>query len=228
VAASCGTVRSLTPWRGEPEHPEVNLAFTLQNNLVILESVSVDGRAGRFLFGSATPQTVLDPKSRRVEGTHSLQLSTRDAVRFTPAAVDLHGVADGIIGADIWRNRSVSIDYYAGLVTYQKEGIHPELMTTFRFIAEPAVQLSVDGETITAIVDTTSPDTLVLPRAAGAPTRKTARIALAGVDFGSVDVRYADVSAPRIGNRLLANFLISIDYGHRVVGLWRDPRVRGA
>src|SRR5207237_1283479 len=128
LAASCGMVRSMTPWRSEPEHPEVNLAFTLEKNLVVLQSVSVDGRAGRFLLGSATRQTVLDPKRRAVAGTHTLQLSTREAVQFIPAPGDLGGIADGIVGVDIWRNRAISIDYFAGLVTYQKEGIHRELM----------------------------------------------------------------------------------------------------
>jgi len=225
LVASCGTVRSLTPWRGEPDHPEVNLAFTLEKNLVVLQSVSVDGRPGRFLFGSATRQTVLDPKRRPTAGTHTLQLSTREAIKFTPAAIDLGGVAEGIIGVDVFRGKSVSIDYYAGLVTYQKEGIHRELMTVFSYAAEPALQLSVGGETITAIVDTTSPDTLVLPRN-GRTQRATQRITMAGVDFGEIDVRYADVASPRVGNRLLSRFLISIDYGRRVVGLWRDPRQR--
>jgi hypothetical protein len=84
------------------------------------------------------------------------------------------------------------------------------------------VQLSVDGETIDAIVDTTSPDTLTLPSRRA--SRAKARITLAGADFGEVDVRYADVAAPHIGNRLLSHFLVSIDYGRRIVGLWRDPR----
>jgi hypothetical protein len=222
VAASCGTVRSLAPWRSQPEHPEVNLAFTLEKNLVVMQSVSVDGKRGRFLFGSATPQTVFDPKLRAVAGPHALQLSTRDAVRFTPVSADMHGIADGIIGADVWGSNAVSIDYFAGLVTYQKDGIRPELMTVYPFTAEPVVQLSVDGETIDAIVDTTSPDTLTLP--SRHPSRAKARITLAGADFGQVDVKYADVAAPRIGNRLLSHFLISIDYGRRVIGLWRDPR----
>jgi hypothetical protein len=214
----------MRPWRTQPEHPEVNLAFTLEKNLVVMQSVSVDGRRGRFLFGSATPQTVFDPKLRAIAGPHALQLSTREAVRFTPASADMHGIADGIIGADVWGNHAVSIDYFAGLVTYQKDGIRPELMTIYPFTSEPVVQLSLDGETIDAIVDTTSPDTLTLPRGLHATARRKARITLAGADFGDVDVRYADVAAPRIGNRLLSHFLVSIDYGRRIVALWRDPR----
>jgi hypothetical protein len=39
-----------------------------------------------------------------------------------------------------------------------------------------------------------------------------------------VDIRRADVAAPHVGNRILSKFLVTIDYGRREVGLWRDPR----
>jgi hypothetical protein len=220
LAASCGSV---LPWSKQPVADEVNLAFTLQNNLVILQSVTVDGRPGRFLFGSATPQTLLDPAVRPVGGAHVAQLSTRDAIPFTPAAASLRGIADGIIGVDIFGKRGVSIDYHAGLVTYQKSGIHRELMTMYRFTAAPAIQVLVDGRAIPAIVDSTSPDTLTLP-GSGA-RRGTARVAIAGTDFGATDVGYANVSEAHVGNRLLSKFLVSIDYGAKQVGLFRDPRV---
>ena len=44
-------------------------------------------------------------------------------------------------------------------------------------------------------------------------------------DFGDVEVLAADVTAARVGNRLLSRFLVSIDYGKHQVGLWRDPRI---
>jgi hypothetical protein len=50
-------------------------------------------------------------------------------------------------------------------------------------------------------------------------------VSIAGTDFGPTDVRYANVAHPRVGNRLLSRFLVSIDYGKRIVGLWRDPRI---
>jgi hypothetical protein len=48
---------------------------------------------------------------------------------------------------------------------------------------------------------------------------------IAGTDFGNVDIALGDVSSARAGNRLLSKFLVSIDYGQREVGLWRDPRI---
>ena len=221
-AASCSI--SL-PWRDEPIGQEVNVAFTLQNNLLFLPSATIDGRPGRFLFGSAEPQTILDPKFAQNAPTHSLQLNARQSLRMSPVVLDLHGVGDGIIGADVWGGHAVTIDYRAGLITYQKQGIFPADMVLYDFSAAPMINVVIDGKKTPAIVDTTSPDTLVLPRGGAAAGRRNARVQIADTDFGSVNVQLADVSEPHVGNRLLSRFLISIDYGRRQVGLWRDPRI---
>ena len=227
LLASC----SITlPWAREPVGEEVNLSFVIRNNLLFLPSATVDGRDGQFLFGTADARTALDPRFAAAlprlprSGERTLQLNEKESLRFTPVEIDLHKVADGIIGADVWGNRAISIDYTSGLLTYQKEGIHPELMTIYRFTAEPRVNVIVDGATIPAIVDTASPDTLILPRGTAAAGRSHARIQLAGTDLGDLDVKLADVTDARIGNRILSKFLVTVDYGKREVGLWRDPR----
>jgi hypothetical protein len=216
---------SALPWHNEPTGSEVNLAFVVKNNLLYLPTATIDGRTGRFLFGSAEPRTILDTQFAR-PGDHSLQLNTRQSVRFQPVFVDLHGVGDGIVGADVWDGHAVTVDYRAGLVTFQREGIHPELMILYNYDdIVPMINVIIDGRRTAAVVDTTSPDTLVLPRVNAAGDRRSARVEIAGTDFGDVDVRLADVSVPRVGNRLLSKFLVSIDYGRRQVGLWRDPRI---
>ncbi len=215
------------PWRDEPIGQEVNLVFVIKNNLLYLPSATIDGHAGQFLFGSAEQRTVLDTKfAKTVDGTaHSLQLNKRESLGFAPVIVDLHGVGDGIVGADVWGGHAVTIDYRAGLLTYQKEGIHPELMTVYTFADVPMINVIIDGRRTPAVVDTSSPDTLVLPRAGAPAARRAARVQIAGTDFGNVEVQLADVASPRVGNRLLSRFLVSIDYGRRQVGLWRDPRI---
>lgn len=203
---------------------EVNLAFTLERNLIELDSVRLDNRSGRFLLGSAAPRTVVDPRFPLHSLTrHALQIGEKQTVRISPTPGDLHGVADAIIGADAWNNRAISIDYRAGLVTFQKEGIHPGAMDIFRYEAEPRINVIVDGRSISAIVDTTSPDTLVLPGPVN--ERRNASVVIGRTDFGTVGVQYANVTQARVGNRLLSRFLVTIDYGRRVVGLWRDPRI---
>lgn len=214
--------RSVTPWHNEPIGNEINLSFTVQNNLLFLSSARVDGREGRYFLGTAHARSVLDP-AFGASGTHEVQFGEKESSRITPAMLDLGGVGDAIIGADAWGRYAVTVDYVSGLVTVQKEGIHPAEMTLYRYRAEPAVNIFVDGRQIAAVVDTASPDTLVLP---GANGRAHAHLRVGGVDFGTVDIRYGDVTRPRLGNRVLSKFLVTVDYGRQMVGLWRDPRTR--
>src|SRR5690242_2745812 len=210
------------PWRNEPIGDEVNVAFIIKNNLLFLPSTTIDGHPGRFILGSANPQTVLD--SKFAQTAHALQLNERQSLPLTPAVDDLHGVADAIIGADVWGRDAITIDYHAGLVTLQKYGIKADMMTLFTYAGAPMIDVIVDGRTIPVVVDTASPDTLTLRSAGTTAGRRSAHVQIAGTDFGEVDVAYADVTTPRVGNRLLSRFLVSIDYGRRRVGLWRDPR----
>lgn len=218
LAASCAR---FTPWRKEVPNEEVNLSFTIERNLIALPAtLRIDNHPGRFILGTAARQTVLD-SSFPARGRR-LQIQEKESLALSPVRVDLQGVADAIVGSDAWRNQSISIDYRLGLVTYQKTGIERSQMQTFRFRDEPSIWVHVNGRRIAAVVDTTSPDTLVLPGTAG---RGTVGVVVAGTDFGATDVQFANVTRARIGNRLLSRFLVSIDYGRRVVGLWRDPRI---
>jgi hypothetical protein len=221
-AAACS---SALPWHDEPIGSEVNITFVVRNNLLFLNGASIDGRPGRFLIGTSQVRTIVDPKFSAGGGPHSLQLNQRESLRFSPVAVDLHGVADGIVGTDVWGAHGITIDYRTGVLTFQREGIHPDLMIVYKFVNDPMINIAVDDRIISAIVDTTSPDTLILPRNTAASERRTAHIQIADTDFGNIDIRTGDVAAPRVGNRLLSRFLLSIDYGRRQVGLWRDPRI---
>ncbi len=217
IATACAA----RPWQKEPATPEVNLAFKLERNLVELQTVRLNNRAGRFLLGTAAPRTVIDPRFAG-RGPHVLQLTEKEALRLSPARLDLGGVADAIIGIEPWHGRAISIDYRSGLVTYQKEGIYTGYMKVFHYADAPMIDVNVDGRDVAAIVDTTSPDTIVLPRAQRG--RGTAHITIGDTDFGTIDVGYANITQARVGNRLLSRFLVTIDYGKHVVGLWHDSR----
>lgn len=219
----CASCSLNVPWRDERVRDEVNLAFTLENNLVNLTpTLRIDNRPGRFILGTAAPQTVVDNAFPLGAWRHTLQIQEKESLRISPERVDLRGVADAIIGADAWNGRSISIDYMSGLVTYQKSGIERSGMQVYRFRNEPVIDVKVDDRDLTAIVDTSNPDTLILP---GEHGRGTVRVQIAGFDFGPTEVQFANVAQPRVGNRLLSRFLVSIDYGRREVGLWRDPRI---
>jgi hypothetical protein len=218
---------SSEPWRHEEPGNEVNVAFTLQNNLLFLQSTTVNRQPGRIFFASAAPQSVVDPAyaARIGQPMYELRLNERATIPFSPVLLDLHGVADALIGSDVWGSHAVTIDYRSGLLTYQKDGIHSDYMAIYRFDAAPSVVATIDGRDTRVVVDTALPDTIVMPRGASAAGRRAAHVVIAGTDFGNVDIALGDVSSPRVGNRLLSKFLVSIDYGRREVGLWRDPRI---
>jgi hypothetical protein len=226
LAATAFSCAGMMPWADEPVGDEVNMAFTIENNLLFLPSTTIDGRSGRYFLGSASAHSVLDPTlaSQSLSRTHTFALNSKESIRFTPVVLDLGGTGDAILGSDVWGKAAVTIDYRAGLVTYQKSGIHPEEMKLFAFQAEPTVLVNVNGRDISAIVDTAIPDTLILP-AGTRSGRGKARVTIAGTPLGEVDVRFAATPRARIGNRLLSKFLVTIDYGKRQVGLWRDPRI---
>ena len=212
-----------TPWSRDDRH-EVNLSFTLQNNLIYLPGVAINARHGRYFFGSAHVRTVLDPSlvAALPSRTYRVNLSEKEARDIDPISLDLAGVGEAILGADLWPRDAVTVDYRSGLVTYQRRWIQPAYMTMFHFDGEPSIVATVDGREIPVVVDSALPDTLVLPGSGG---RTTASVTVAGTDFGTVDVARAAVPRARIGNRLLSRFLITIDYRGRRVGLWRDPRI---
>ena len=221
LAVSCSRV---LPWGREPKETDVSLAFTLEKNLVRLDTVSIDGHPGEYLLGTAAPRTVVDTQfPLAAGGRHVLQLRDRETLELQPYRLDLQGVADAIIGAETWGGHAVTVDYHSGLVTYQRQGIRPGFMTIFHYEVAPKIYVNVDGVDIAALVDTTSPDTVVLP--AEREGRSPARVIVAGTDFGSLDVRYDGTSEARVGNRILSRFMVTVDYGRRVVGLWRDPRI---
>lgn len=215
------------PWKDEAPANEVNLAFTIENNLLFLTTAQINHQHGRMFFGSAHARSIVDPSFAGKVGSaqYTFQMNERDSLSFTPLVTPLGGLGDALIGADVWGGHAVTIDYRVGLLTYQKDGIHPAYMTLYRFDAQPMIFAEVDGRPVPAVLDTALPDTLVLPRGDSASGRRKSRVTIAGTDFGEVDIALAEVSEARVGNRLLSKFLISVDYGRHEVGLWRDPRI---
>jgi hypothetical protein len=212
------------PWHDEPVGSEVNLSFTLEKNLIRLSSVRIDNHEGRFILGTATPESIVDstfplPKAK----AHRLSLGEKEIVRIKPVRTSLGGVADAIVGAEVWGAHAITIDYRSGLVSFQKEPVDAGTMSVFQFQDVPMINVIVDGREIPAVVDTTSPDTVVMP--SDNHRRANQHVLIGNTDLGLQDVRYASIEKARVGNRVLSKFLVTIDYGKKMVALWRDPRV---
>lgn len=219
------------PWNARVDD-ELNLAISFRNNQLVIPSTTIDSREGKFILGSATPELLLSPRfieenqlrpRRRVR----VRLAEKQAISVAPFTADLKESADGVLGISVWRNGSISIDYNNGLLSYSNVKTHVTSdMIVTRFENVPMVQVVIDGVTHSAIVDTTVPDTLIVPSATGAVSERRTRVDLVvgGHRFPNVSARVAPGSSIRIGNRVLSKFLVAIDYRTRKVGLWRDPR----
>ena len=87
---------------------------------------------------------MIDPRVMQTVGAQpfALQLGSRETIRFSPVPLDLGKAGDAIIGADVWDQHAVTIDYRAGLLTYQKERVQPAFMRMFHYDAEPAIEVS--------------------------------------------------------------------------------------
>jgi hypothetical protein len=212
------------PWSGE-KIDEINLVFTLQKNQIVV-GATVAERSGAFVVGSAQPKTVIDRAFLPVAPDRvRLVLSDRFSTEVAPVVEDLGGMLDGILGADAWQNTTLTVDYSKQLLTLSRQSAKSMEGRLHRFSGAPALAVLVDGRREEAIIDMALPDTMTLPRQGRQGSARTkVRLELAGYDMGIVDAAITDSTAIRIGNRLLSKFLVTIDFRHGTVALWRDPR----
>lgn len=206
-----------------PRGRSTSIAFTLDRNVVRV-SAMVDGAPASLILATALPETLLAPQFARERS--SITLGDRFTVRVRPAAApEVAEVADGMLGMDAFRDGVLTIDYHRGLLLVGRDVPPVRDAPRFAFNRIPAVDVSIDGQQRRAIIDTSNPDTLVLPMGPrGVEGRRRVRLTVAGVDFGSVDAAVGPVDAVRIGNRTLTRFLVTIDVARREVSLWSDPR----
>jgi hypothetical protein len=209
IAVGCRSV----PWAGE-KRDELNLAVRFDRNVPLVDVV-IDGRDRIMVVGMAQPMSVLSGSTERPT---LISLGGRRSVTVTPAAISLPGVADGILGYDAWEGAIITIDYQRSLMSIRSRMVDTTDQPHYRYTDLPRVPITVDGRHYLALVDTSLPDTLLLPgRVDG---RREAKVALGGMEL-STDIRTAPVSEPRIGTRLLQNFLVTIDTRRHEVLLWQ-------
>jgi hypothetical protein len=215
ASAGCSTFSS----QSRTDH----IAFKLRDNLLVIPA-TVGGNPGEFILGTAQIHTTLDPRFP-VESSRSGQaqviLGSRLRLETSVERISMSSVADGILGSGVFANRTLGIDYRRGLITLSSERVPAEGAAKSRFEGIPTFPISVDGTPFRGIIDTTNPDTILLPESVFGPAgRRTVSLRIGGIDLGNIDARVGPVSDIRIGNRILEKFFVSIDYDRGEISLW--------
>ena len=226
LALSAGFVATLSGCSLLPSPATTHLAWQLEDNLVILPA-AVDGKNGRFIIGTADAVTVLDASFLGSESprTVGVVLGDRFSARVTPRVADFEGLADGILGADVFNRRSVTLDFRRGLLVLGR-GLDPiSEGVEHGFNVTPTAPLTINGEPTLAIVDSANPDTLLLPSSRYGPVgRRLVNVRIGETSFDNVDARVENIPEVRLGIRLLSYFLVTVDYPRKTVNLWPDAR----
>jgi hypothetical protein len=209
---------------------EQNLSFAIDRNQLVFDVVEVEGLRGRFIVGSATPKTILDSEFVRRHGlastgTFRVTLRQTRVTEVDANIFDLDGEIDAIIGTDVLGPVLV-VDYRNRLATRIRQFRHEGDGVSHEWQDRPRFPLVIGGRRVEGIVDTTIPDTLILPRELfpqWTPGRQRADIEIAGMHLQNIDIRVAELSEVLIGNRILQHFLVTIDYerGRTVLVEWQ-------
>lgn len=203
------------PWQNERRN-EVNVGFSLTNNVVII-AAALDGQQRQFIVATGTPRSILTGAGPAAPST--VTLGSRARIVITPERLGLAGIADGLLGTDAWEKRALTLDYTKKLLTLDLLQQQRTDSQPFTFTDLPTVPITVDGRSFDAVIDSSSPDTLIIP---GQGRRRAKGKVTVGRDvWGTVDYQIAEVSAARIGNRLLSKYLLTIDYRTKQSYLWK-------
>jgi hypothetical protein len=200
-----------------------HVAFNLRDNLLVIPA-TVAGQPGEFILGTAQSHSTLDsrfPADSNRSGRVPVLLGARLSLETSVERTSMSSVADGILGSGMFANRTLGIDFRRGLITLSRERVPAEGAAKSRFEGIPSFPISVDGTPFRGIIDTTNPDTILLPESVfGPPGRRLVSLRIGGVDLGTTEARIGPVSDIRIGNRILEKFLVSIDYDRGEISLW--------
>lgn len=217
LAAALLSGCSHVPWRAEVPN-EVNLAIRIDKNLPHVR-FQAGGVRGDGIVSTRHHQTIISSSfADRAAPSASLMIGDLVQLRGQPLVADIGGAADALLGRDLWKSNVLTFDWRRGLLIVQSRVRRSDDAIEFSWEGQPAIDLVVDGSRVRAIVDTTSPEGLVLPGASAG--RRSARIEVGGATMTAPVVTDPRAREARLGNQVLSRFLLQIDYGRRVVRLW--------
>ncbi|MBW3563966.1 MAG: hypothetical protein KY459_04515 [Acidobacteria bacterium] len=222
----CSGVRNLAkeisgqPW-------EQNLSIRFENNLPILPSTSINGFTGRFSLATALPTTVIDTEfaaGAGIEGQLRVRVTFRELdTSFVRAELlDMDGVVDAMIGADALGPVLV-VDFPRRVLTRVRTLAVSDALEIHEWEIVPSLPVTIDGVGYDAIVDTMNPDTIHVPAGIlglSSGARKGINLKIGQLDSAPVEALATSGDRIRLGNLVLKDLLIGIDYNARLIAVW--------
>lgn len=226
----CSAVRNLSreisgqPW-------EQNLSIRFENNLPILPSASINGFTGRFSLATALPTTVIDTEfaaGAGLEGKLRVPVTFRklDTSFVRAEILDMDGVVDAMIGADALGPVFV-VDFRRRMLTRVRTLDVSDALEIHEWEIVPSLPVTIDGIAYDAIVDTMNPDTIHVPAGilgSSPGARKGINLKIGQLDSAPVDALATSDDRIRLGNLVLQDLLIGIDYDARLIAIWELDR----
>ena len=216
----------------EPRIPENNVGLFMRANLACIRA-EVNGLDSTLVVASALPRTAISSSLRSNRSGTRILLGDTLLTHVRSTGLDIAEIpADGLLGADAFRGKIATIDYFRGLLIVGDWPRAQPDITPWKFSGgPPRVPVQINGRKTWAIVDTALPDTAIVPAEfldGGDSARAVVTMEVGGIRFDDLDVAVVPVVEPRLGNRVLSRFVVTIDYAHEMIGLWPDPRTSSA
>lgn len=201
-------------WEGSAPN-EMNIAFQLERGVPIVRG-TIDNRPARLIISTGRERSAVDRTFSTATDVR-LGLGGRMSATIKPDAIDLQGLADGLIGADFLRSETVTLDYGRKLMILSSERLRAG--SKFRG-STPSVSLAIDTRPTLTIIDSAFPDSLILP--ASSRQRKNVNVEFARIDLGEVEAAQRPITVAVAGSGLLSRFITTIDYQSKKILL--EPR----
>lgn len=204
LIAGCSVARR---WEGESPN-ELNLAFQVHQGIPIVVAM-INNRPARLIISTGRPRSALSTEFMRTLGNPksvTILLGSRVSTTLQPQTVDLGGLADGLIGVDLLRTETVTLDFRRRLLILSRARVS----RGHRFRGLPSVPIELDGSRARAEIDSAFPDVLISNNRPNG--RGNARVTIARIPLGSVPVSYRPLTTSIVGSGALQRLMVTIDY----------------
>lgn len=159
----------------EPRIPEDNVGLFLRSNLACVRA-EVNGLDATLVVASALPRTAVRSSLRGDRAGTRILLGDTLLTYVRSTGLDIAEIpADGLLGADAFRGKIATLDYFRGLLIVSAWPRARPDITPWKFSGgPPRVPVRINGKSTWAIVDSSLPDSAIIPPSSSRQDRESA------------------------------------------------------